>query len=154
MTYRTIRATLERLALLRAYFDACALDLVPTWHPQPCRPRARAKSSARQRGARRGWERREEAYDAVRFDLGDDCAALSVFESHKHALYGAWLARKHARTTLTEVVQEYLQEHSSEVALALSHFADAADEYGREPVPTDEELDLESLARSLERWAA
>lgn len=118
---------------------------MPSWHPQPCKARKRTKSARRAEGSRRAWERRGEDFDAVRFELAGDHAALIVFEARKHDLYRASLT---SRATLVELTQEYMQSHTSEVAAALEHVADC-DGYGREPCPTDEELDLESLASVL-----
>jgi hypothetical protein len=58
--------------------------------------------------------------------LGDDLAALAVFERVKHGL------RPKARASLIEVFQEYMHDHPSEVASALAAQADDVDGYGRE----------------------
>lgn len=137
------------LARIHRAFDRAADSIAPSWEAPAPMPRRRPRSDARRKGQLRAWERRHDAWDRVRYDLGDDPIALALFERVKGRL------RATPRRSLTETFQEYMQKNSSEVAATMAHMIDhGCDWYGDEPEPTDEELDLASLEATLEGMVA
>ncbi len=118
----------------RSWCTAYRLDAVKGWGVAPAVRRSRRASAAAQRSA----ERRAESDEAVRRELGDDWAALRVWETVKHRI------RATERSTRTEVFQQYLHDHPEALDEARNG---AMDEWA------NEDEDLESYEDRC-GWAA
>ena len=147
MTPHKLRVT---MAMCKLYLDVYAAQIVPSWLPQPAKPRKRAVSEARRRGGLRAAEKRADAWHETEHEYASDPAALLLLARSKGRLLA--FRKSHPRMSILECFQHYLHDHPSEYAGALAQMADH--DYGPYPVPTDEELDLQSLESTLEGMVA